>query len=124
MTHPLFIFFLVNLFVFFFFFFNDTAPTEIYPLPLHAALPISALTSTLPPCAFMISATMARPSPAPCEGAALPRQKRSKIRARSSCGTPRGPRADLRALLAGGSEEHTSELQSLTKLGCRLLLVK
>src|SRR2546430_17162789 len=23
-----------------FFFFNDTAPTEIYPLPLHAALPI------------------------------------------------------------------------------------
>src|ERR1035437_8862928 len=26
---------------FFFFFFNDTAPTEISPLPLHAALPIS-----------------------------------------------------------------------------------
>src|SRR3990172_6772572 len=25
---------------FLFFFFNDTAPTEIYPLPLHAALPI------------------------------------------------------------------------------------
>src|SRR5256885_14405294 len=25
-----------------FFFLNDTAPTEIYPLPLHAALPISA----------------------------------------------------------------------------------
>src|SRR3990172_6751825 len=24
------------------FFFNDTAPTEIYPLPLHDALPISA----------------------------------------------------------------------------------
>src|SRR5258708_30539736 len=24
-----------------FFFFNDTAPTEIYPLPLHDALPIS-----------------------------------------------------------------------------------
>src|SRR5256885_11530044 len=24
----------------YFFFFNDTAPTEIYPLPLHAALPI------------------------------------------------------------------------------------
>src|SRR3989475_11623854 len=27
----------------FFFFFNDTAPPEIYPLPLHAALPISPL---------------------------------------------------------------------------------
>src|ERR1022692_2269700 len=26
----------------FFFFFNDTAPTEFYPLPLHDALPISA----------------------------------------------------------------------------------
>src|SRR4029077_13581716 len=24
----------------FFFFFNDPAPTELYPLPLHAALPI------------------------------------------------------------------------------------
>src|SRR3990170_5387810 len=28
-------------FVFFFFFFNDTATTEIYPLSLHDALPIS-----------------------------------------------------------------------------------
>src|SRR3989440_255583 len=27
--------------IFFFFFLNDPAPTEIYPLPLHAALPIS-----------------------------------------------------------------------------------
>src|ERR1051326_9564054 len=27
---------------FFFFFFNETATTEIYPLPLHDALPISA----------------------------------------------------------------------------------
>src|SRR6266496_2002793 len=29
---------------FFFFFFNDTAPTEIYTLSLHDALPISPLT--------------------------------------------------------------------------------
>src|SRR5256884_7542257 len=37
--------------VFFFFFFNDTAPTEISPLSLHAALPISNLgtVSTMPP---------------------------------------------------------------------------
>src|SRR2546429_7357465 len=28
---------------FFFFFLNDTAPPEIYTLPLHAALPISGL---------------------------------------------------------------------------------
>src|SRR2546422_5109512 len=33
-------FFLRSLFFFFFFFLNDPAPTEIYPLPLHDALPI------------------------------------------------------------------------------------
>src|SRR5256712_6373709 len=32
------------LFRFFFFFFNDPAPTEIYPLPLHDALPIYSAT--------------------------------------------------------------------------------
>src|ERR1035441_6966467 len=32
--------------LFFFFFFNDTAPTEIYPLSLHDALPICFPTST------------------------------------------------------------------------------
>src|ERR1039458_1051728 len=31
------------LFLFFFFFLNDTAPPEIYPLPLHDALPIYQL---------------------------------------------------------------------------------
>src|SRR5258705_4516349 len=31
----------------FFFFFNDTATTEIYPLSLHDALPISQLTKPL-----------------------------------------------------------------------------
>src|SRR5258705_4975098 len=30
-----------------FFFFNDTAPTEIYPLPLHDALPISTASIAL-----------------------------------------------------------------------------
>src|SRR5439155_24844535 len=33
--------------IFFFFFFNATAPTEIYTLSLHDALPISAPTSCL-----------------------------------------------------------------------------
>src|SRR5258705_9918483 len=32
-------------FYFFFFFFNDTAPTEIYTLSLHDALPISSCTA-------------------------------------------------------------------------------
>src|SRR6266581_5006524 len=34
--------FLILLFLLFFFFFNDTAPTEIYTLSLHDALPISS----------------------------------------------------------------------------------
>src|ERR1044071_10422047 len=33
----------------FFFFFNDTAPTEIYTLPLHDALPISPRQRHAPP---------------------------------------------------------------------------
>src|SRR2546427_12493438 len=32
---------------FFFFFFNDTATTEIYPLSLHDALPISFMTCSI-----------------------------------------------------------------------------
>src|SRR3989449_8661853 len=35
--------------IFFFFFFNDTAPTEFYPLPLHDALPIPVRPRGPPP---------------------------------------------------------------------------
>src|SRR5439155_15310036 len=38
--YPIASFFLLPLALFFFFFFNDTAPTEIYTLSLHDALPI------------------------------------------------------------------------------------
>src|SRR5262249_61659669 len=70
------------------FFFNDTAPTEIYTLSLHDALPISAPSRRLHD---------ARPGS-----------------------------GELAATVpyAGRSEEHTSELQSLTNLVCRLLLEK
>src|SRR5438046_7234741 len=79
------------------FFFNDTATTEIYTLSLHDALPIS----------------------------------KGWVRAQ----VPWAPFHDLAAKLqhvgALGelqrhvrSEEHTSELQSLTNLVCRLLLEK
>src|SRR2546430_3276945 len=44
---------LLSSFSFFFFFLNVTAPTDIYPLPLHAALPIGGVPvsagGTLPP---------------------------------------------------------------------------
>src|ERR1019366_10505518 len=71
------------------FFFNETAPTEIYPLSLHEALPI-CFQSVLGP----------------------------------SCGEakPRGPRRGSLRATEPRSEEHTSELQSLTNLVCRLLL--
>src|SRR5258705_1926319 len=77
-----------------FFFFNDTATTEIYTLSLHDALPIS--------CAGLCSRT------------------------RSPCGARGGPISWMRSVTrsADRSEEHTSELQSLRHLVCRLLLEK
>src|ERR1035438_10363281 len=68
------------------FFFNDPATTEIYPLSLHDALPIS----------FSFCCVMSWKMP------------------RMATGWPFSTR----------SEEHTSELQSLRHLVCRLLLEK
>ena len=80
-----------------FFFFNDTATTEIYTLSLHDALPISHL--------FLLPISR-------CGSAPL------YILSGSRCGsTPN-------CILPIRSEEHTSELQSLTNLVCRLLLEK
>src|SRR5438046_4878353 len=75
------------------FFFNDTAPTEIYTLSLHDALPISLISS--------MSLGGRRLALFSVPGSEGPRNKRK-----------------------GRSEEHTSELQSLTNLVCRLLLEK
>src|SRR5262245_64988693 len=80
------------------FFFNDPAPTEIYTLSLHDALPISKFS----------------------EGGARPAvSMESAVEDEGGGGgmdrcTGRGTR----------SEEHTSELQSLRHLVCRLLLEK
>src|SRR5258705_4415051 len=85
------------------FFFNDTATTEIYTLSLHDALPIYRARLQIP------RTTRGRPR--------RPRLRRVR---------PRGHRARL-ARGAGAhprSEEHTSELQSLRHLVCRLLLEK
>src|SRR2546423_15530562 len=80
-----------------FFFFNDTATTEIYTLSLHDALPISGSSSSW----------------VTCSKAAGPRSRTicSRYSSRRSSSWPR-------------SEEHTSELQSLAYLVCRLLLEK
>src|SRR5712672_4853151 len=78
-----------------FFFFNDTATTEIYTLSLHDALPISRLPRD------------ERHVPPPVHRAG-----------RLWHGWTHHPAEDER------SEEHTSELQSLAYLVCRLLLEK
>src|SRR2546430_10835611 len=108
---------------FFFFFFNDPAPTEIYLLPLHDALPISAGSSS--------------PESRTCRAAACPdtrpirrRRSRGRRRATSACSWRISRRARSRHAPPGTtcssrgtrSEEHTSELQSQSNLGCRLLL--
>src|SRR5262249_61937557 len=84
------------------FFFNDPPPTDIYPLSLHDALPIFRPAFTSAPPWYAI-----RPSPTPS--------------ARRAGHRPPRRRADGVGLR---SEEHTSELQSLTNLVCRLLLEK
>src|SRR5688572_32340466 len=100
-----------------FFFLKDTAPTEIYTLSLHDALPIS------PPLRRRHHA-----------GARPPRSHRRRRPARRAAHAGRGglrrrhlrrPQSHLRRLpTALRSEEHTSELQSQSNLVCRLLLEK
>src|SRR3712207_9202254 len=82
-----------------FFFFNDTATTEIYTLPLHAALPISG----------------------PSGPARRPRVARTaSTGARATIASTAAPAG----ISSTRSEEHTSELQSRQYLVCRLLLEK
>src|SRR5258705_4773804 len=81
----------------FFFFFNDTATTEIYTLSLHDALPILSRRSRC----------CRGPVPWSAPGG----------RAASSC-------TSIPICHPARSEEHTSELQSLRHLVCRLLLEK
>src|SRR2546425_3992062 len=93
------------------FFFNDTATTEIYTLSLHDALPICVRDG---------------------EGARACRAPAGRLRAVRDQRGVRGPGAELPARLGlrrlrarrARSEEHTSELQSLAYLVCRLLLEK
>src|SRR5258707_11541023 len=96
----------------YFFFFNYTATTEIYPLSLHDALPISV--------AFAASSNAASGLPTrierPITTARAP--SRSTSVSRRSSITPAGVQGAIR------SEEHTSELQSRQYLVCRLLLEK
>src|SRR2546425_11419614 len=93
----------MTILIFFFFFFNDTATTEIYTLSLHDALPI---------CAGAIR--LIRPGDHVGYQAAIVVGGRDRGARRR--GREPGP--------VQRSEEHTSELQSLAYLVCRLLLEK
>src|SRR2546426_9369465 len=87
-----------------FFFFNDTATTEIYTLSLHDALPIYQ----------------------DREDRDNLKQVSKQALAWSVGQAPlfRGGRVNPGLQALGGSEEHTSELQSPCNLVCRLLLEK
>src|SRR5947199_7631489 len=90
------------MFFLFFFFFNDTATTEIYTLSLHDALPISRRVRPSPPA-----------SSRHLQACRVQDQFGLRRRGGHSCD-----------VLLQRSEEHTSELQSLRHLVCRLLLEK
>src|SRR2546423_2999393 len=108
----------------FFFFFNDTATPEIYPLPLHAALPISGDRGPvaehaappgqeLRPVGVIIVGLLQLGGVGQEAADAVPGQEPA------AQPSPLGELAHRHR-----SEEHTSELQSLAYLVCRLLLEK
>src|SRR3712207_8355966 len=95
-----------------FFFFNDTATTEIYPLPLHDALPIYLYGMREHKPLYALLGAEAREIPAYGSGVDLPKPLDGLLRQTEGFLERGFPR----------SEEHTSELQSRQYLVCRLLL--
>src|SRR5690606_41731000 len=93
------------------FLFNRLLPTEIYPLSLHDALPISVPARARPAVGHRDRLHPDRP------GAA--RLRHGLGRGRRAGRGPEACRSRRRR-----SEEHTSELQSRENLVCRLLLEK
>src|SRR5437016_14564058 len=93
----------LSLVSFFFFFFNDTATTEIYTLSLHDALPIYSRGQRIEQI----------------RGIEVRKRRRGDALRAHAPPVARGVPGSRRR-----SEEHTSELQSLTNLVCRLLLEK
>src|SRR5687767_15703398 len=97
-----------------YFFVNDTSTTQIYTLSLHDALPIYGRTLAPPPIAAQPARGTQRKKRVATTSAATPH---AAITARCASSMPV-------PVVAGRSEEHTSELQSLAYLVCRLLLEK
>ena len=93
-------------------FFNDTATTESYTLSLHDALPISRTGQ-------YNGGALPQREMGSIKSGALPQRGMGSIKSGGAAATKTGQYKKR-----GRSEEHTSELQSLTNLVCRLLLEK
>src|SRR5262249_56185909 len=98
--------------------FKSTAPTATHPLSLHDALPICSLPPSARDEGGQLVAGSTRPQ--------RPSQIGSVRGVETAIPLPvRGETASIAGAAEGRrSEEHTSELQSLTNLVCRLLLEK
>src|SRR5258705_6048355 len=91
-----------------FFFFNDTATTEIYTLSLHDALPILSL---------FVDGKKVGEGKVGATAAMI-------FSADDGCDVGVDTGSPVSPDYVARSEEHTSELQSLRHLVCRLLLEK
>src|SRR2546430_13160862 len=96
------------------FFFNDTATTEIYPLSLHDALPISPETGSPEMLMELAYRLAAEDTPF------IQKIRRDAIVLITPIVETDGH--DRMVDINMRSEEHTSELQSQSNLVCRLLL--
>src|SRR5262249_62133490 len=102
-------------------FFTSPPTTHIYPLSLHDALPISGLPAGRD---ALCQGQDARPRGFPRLCRLARRRRRCPVsEVREIAGAARSE-AVMPAPARQRSEEHTSELQSLTNLVCRLLLEK
>src|SRR5205814_9774612 len=100
------------------FFLTTTPPTQLYTLSLHDALPISSDPRRRHPyfaaiAPWMIASTSGAEPNRTGSVAGSPVSSAARATASRACAT-----------LMSRSEEHTSELQSLRHLVCRLLLEK
>src|SRR5262249_61749693 len=101
-------------------FHSTPAPPPPSPLSLHDALPISTIQTS------SFASGSINPSRSPSRLLSSPRTsaERRGSSATSRTTSPSDASSPSFAALISRSEEHTSELQSLTNLVCRLLLEK
>src|SRR5262249_61990982 len=97
---------------------NHPSPPDLYPLSLHDALPIFTGTSSSSSSSRRLSTSR------PADASLFRSRCRSPLRTTVSRLAQSVTRATSPRRSSARSEEHTSELQSLTNLVCRLLLEK